>query len=287
MNTPHLPTLYISHGSPMTGLEPGVAGDFWRALGPAWDRAFGRPRAILAVSAHSLTREPVLMGAAEHETVHDFYGFPAELYRVEYPAQGSPELAQRAGELLTQAGLPSHVLPEGGLDHGIWVPLRFMYPEVDIPIVPLAWPPNWSPTRLRELGQALAPLTEEGVMIVGSGGLTHNLRLFSGGFSAVDAPERPDSAAFRQWFSQHVADAQWSELDQYRSLAPYAAAMHPTDEHLLPIYVAAGAAGGSPKGVRLHDSVTYGHLGMDTFAFGERASELTRALTAQAQPTAL
>jgi 4,5-DOPA dioxygenase extradiol len=272
-----LPSLYISHGSPMTALDAGEAGAFWRQLGPAITQAFGQPKAILAVSAHSLTREPVLLAGARHEAVYDFSGFPDALYRLRYDAPGAPALAGRVAALLQQAGLPVHTEDASGLDHGIWTPLRSMFPEAAIPVLPLAWPPMWSPAELFRLGQALAPLADEGVLVMGSGAITHNLRLFAGGRGAVDAPEHPESAAFRGWVKELAGAADWPALFAYRTQAPHAAHMHPTDEHWLPFYVAAGAGLGSP-GVRLHDSVTYGHLGMDTYAFGPLAGALARAL---------
>jgi hypothetical protein len=152
-----LPTLYISHGSPMTALDGGAAGQYWRDLGPAYTAAFGKPKAILVASAHSLTREPVLLAAERHEAVYDFGGFPDALYQLRYDAAGAPALAERVATLLRESGLPVHVANEGGMDHGIWTPLRSMYPDADIPVLPLAWPPNWSPEQLFKLGQALAP----------------------------------------------------------------------------------------------------------------------------------
>lgn len=271
-----LPSLYISHGSPMTALDAGEAGAFWRRLGPAITQAFGQPKAILAVSAHSLTREPVLLAGARHEAVYDFSGFPDALYRLRYDAPGAPALAARVAGLLREAGLPVHTEDASGLDHGIWTPLRSMFPEGHIPVLPLAWPPMWSPAELFRLGQALAPLASEGVLVMGSGAITHNLRLFAGGRGAVDAPEYPESAAFRGWVKAHAGAADWPALFAYRAHAPHAAHMHPTDEHWLPFYVAAGAGRESP-GVRLHDSVTYGHLGMDAYAFGPNAPRLAGA----------
>ena len=275
-NTP-LPSLYVSHGSPMTALDAGEAGAFWRRLGPAIAAAFGRPRAIVAVSAHSLTREPVLLAAARHEAVYDFSGFPDALYRLRYDAPGAPELAARVAALRRGAGLPVHVEDAGGLDHGIWTPLRSMFPEADIPVLPLAWPPMWKPAELFRLGEALAPLAAEGVLVLGSGAITHNLRLFAGGRTSIDTPEFPESAAFRGWVREKAAAAEWPALLDYRAQAPHAAHMHPTDEHWLPFYVAAGAGGGQ-AGRRLHDSVTYGHIGMDAYAFGPQAAALAKTL---------
>ena len=274
-----LAPLFLSHGSPMTALAPGAAGAFWQRLGPAMAAAAQRPRAILAISAHSLAREPVLMAAAQHRTVHDFSGFPETLYQLRYDAPGAPALAPRVAGLLTAAGLPVQVTADGGLDHGIWAPLRFIWPEADIPVLPLAFPPDWSPARLFALGQALAPLADEGVLVYGSGSITHNLRLvFAGQRPPLDAPEIPESAAFRTWLAEHAAAADWPALLDYRAQAPHGVLMHPTDEHLLPFYLAAGAGGQLPAR-RIHQSLTYGCLGMDAYAFGP-AAEALAGLTA-------
>ena len=275
-NAPIAP-LFVSHGSPMTALEPGAAGAFWQQLGPAVGAASRRPRAILVISAHSLTREPVLMAAVQHTTVHDFSGFPDALYRLRYDAPGAPELAPRVTALLTGAGLPVHTSTESGLDHGIWAPLRFVWPAADIPVLPLAFPPDWSPARLFAMGQALAPLADEGVLDLGL--------LFGAAVRpALDAPEIRESAAFRSWFAERSAAADWPALLAYRQQAPFAAQMHPTDEHLLPFFVAAGAGQGMNKtpsvsaGLRIHASLTYGCLGMDAYAFGAGAKRLKQAL---------
>ena len=281
-----LPTLYLSHGSPMTALEPGPAGHFFQRLGPALDATFGRPRAILAVSAHTLTRAPVMLAAARHEAVYDFYGFPDELYRLRYDAPGAPELAPRVQQLLQAAGIESHRVDQGGLDHGIWTPLRYAYPQADVPVLPLGFVPTWTPAQLHAFGRALVPLADEGVLVVGSGSLTHNLRLLFGTAQrpALDAPEMPQSAAFRTWFADRGAAADWAALADYRRQAPHAVLMHPTDEHLLPLYVAAGAAGTQPEAVRLHGSLTYGCLGMDAYAFGDAAPALAQRVAEAAIP---
>lgn len=275
-----LPSVFVSHGSPMIAIEPVQASGFLAQLGPALDAAFGRPRAIVAVSAHSLTREPALLAAPKHETVHDFGGFPDALYRLRYDAPGGDAIAPRVATLVREAGLPVHLLPEGGLDHGIWIPLRLSYPQADVPILPLAFPPDWSPAQLFALGRALAPLRDEGVLIFASGSMTHNLRMvFGARRPPLDAPEVPESAAFRDWFVEHAAAADWPALFDYRQQAPHAALMHPTDEHLLPWYVAAGAGHDTPAR-RVHDSLTYGCLGMDAYAFGAQAPALEAALAA-------
>lgn len=274
-----LPTLFLSHGSPMTALEPREAGAFFARLGPAIDASFGRPKAILALSAHSLARQPVLLAAPRHAAVYDFGGFDPKLYTLRYDAPGAPELASRVQQLLESAGQDVVRVDEGGLDHGIWTPLLHAWPAADIPVLPLAFVPNWSPARLHAFGQALAPLADEGVLILGSGSLTHNLRMVFGpqGMPPVDMPEIAESAAFRAWVYERTAAADLAALLEYRTRAPHAALMHPTDEHWLPWYPALGA-GGMAGSTRLHASLTYGCLAMDAYAFGAEAPRLAAAL---------
>ena len=278
MNT--LPSVFVSHGSPMIALEPGAAGAFMQRLGPAIDAAFGRPRAIVAISAHTAARAPVLLAAARHQAVYDFGNFDPRLNKLRYDAPGAPELAQDVAERLAQAGLPAHVLDQGGLDHGIWTALRYIYPDADIPVLPLAFVPSQSPAEQFALGAALAPLRDEGVLVLGTGSITHNLRrVFAGGLHAkADQPEIVESAEFRRWMLARSAARDWPALFDYRALAPYAVDMHPTDEHLLPWFVAAGAGGREAIAQRLHDSVTMGSLAMDAYAFGPEAARLAHTL---------
>lgn len=280
MNTP-LPSIFVSHGSPMIALEPGAAGAFMKTLGPAIDRAFGRPRAIVVASAHTTAREPVVLAGARHEAIYDFGGFDSRLNEMRYDAPGSPELAHRVAGLLGEAGIGVHVVDQGGLDHGIWTALRYIYPDADLPIVPLAFVPTQPPATQFALGQALAPLRSEGVLVMGTGSITHNLRrVFADGLrSSPDKPEIAESAAFREWMRAKSAARDWPALMDYRRQAPHAVDMHPTDEHLLPWFVAAGAGGEDTPALRLHDSVTFGVLGMDVYAFGAQAPALGAALS--------
>jgi 4,5-DOPA dioxygenase extradiol len=284
-----LPTLFLSHGSPMIALEPRAAGHFMQRLGPAITAAFGRPKAIVIASAHSLSREPLLLAAPRHHAVYDFGGFDPRLNQMRYDAPGAPELARRVAARLQAAGLPAHTAPQGGLDHGIWTPLRYLFPDADIPVLPLAWPPDWTPAQLLALGQALAALTVEGVLVIGSGSITHNLRRVfgGGGLHPVDRAATPESTAFREWFQARTASADWPALLDYRAQAPHAALMHPSDEHLLPFFVAAGAggAGGGATGAagqRIHASLEFGDLGMDAYAFGPGAARLQAELAEEA-----
>jgi 4,5-DOPA dioxygenase extradiol len=275
-----LPPLFISHGSPMIALEPREAGAFLQRLGPAIEARFGRPKAILMLSAHTLARAPVLLAAERHEAVYDFGGFDPNLFTLRYDAPGAPALAARVQALLGEAGIAAQSVAQGGLDHGIWTPLRYAWPGAEIPVLPLAWVPSQSPAEQFALGQALAPLAHEGVLIVGSGSITHNLRrVFAGGLRAEAAqPEIAESAAFRRWMLARSEVRDWEALFAYRTVAPHAVDMHPSDEHLLPWYIAAGAGGREHVPLRVHESVSYGALGMDTYAFGASASALASVL---------
>lgn len=178
-----LPTVFISHGSPMHALDAGAAGEAWRRLGDT----LPRPRAILIASAHWEASMPMLGGAPKPETIHDFYGFPEPLYRIRYPAPGAPLVAQRAQQLLLSAGLPSAIDDVRGLDHGAWSPLLHMYPEADVPVVQLSVQTALGAAHHLALGRALAPLAGEGVLVIGSGHMTHNLREWMRG-TYPDAP---------------------------------------------------------------------------------------------------
>lgn len=276
MDARHISPIFISHGSPMMALQPRAAGAFMQRLGPAIDTCFGRPKAVLAISAHTLARVPVLLAASQHAAVYDFGGFDDKLYALRYDAPGAPQLAVEVQTLLQAAGIDVHRLEQGGLDHGIWTPLRYMWPAADIPVLPLAFVPTWSARRLFDFGAVLAPLAAQGVLIMGTGSITHNLRrVFAGGLNAdADAIEIAESAAFRQWMLRRSQLRDWDALFGYRQAAPHAVDMHPTDEHLLPWYVAAGAGGRDAVPLRLHQSLTYGSLGMDSYAFGPQAAIL-------------
>ncbi len=288
MKNTALPPVFVSHGSPMIALEPGAAGAFMERLGPAIDAAFGRPKAILAVSAHTAARAPVLLAGARHAAVYDFGNFDARLNQLRDDAAGAPALAQRVAGLLAQAQLAVHTLDESGLEHGIWTAQRSINPGADVPILPLAFVPDQSPQQQFALGAALAPLADEGVLILGTGSITHNLRrAFAGGLRPTGpVPEIPESAAFREWFRARGAALDWDALLAYRAQAPHAVDMHPTDEHLLPWFVAAGAGGRTAPALRLHASVEMGCIGMDAYAFGPNAPRLARQLLAQPAPVA-
>jgi 4,5-DOPA dioxygenase extradiol len=279
MDTRYAP-VFLSHGSPMTALEPGAAGAFWRNLGRtiAARVAAGEvaPSAIVALSAHTLARRALTLAGARHEAIHDFGGFPRALYELRYAVAGAPCLAPHVEQLLQWAGIAVEHTDASGLDHGIWVPLREIRPDADIPVLPVGFPPDLTPQQLFEFGLALSPLIEEGVWIIGTGSITHNLGL--GLPRPGPVPEIPASAAFRAWFADRSAALDWPSLWNYRALAPEARTMHPSDEHLLPWFIAAGAGGPDHAPIRVHDSVAGGHLGMDAYAFGAQARALADAV---------
>ena len=254
------PSVFLSHGAPTLPLVDAPARDFLMGLG----RQLGRPRAILVVSAHWETEIPALSTATHPETIHDFRGFPRALYEMNYPAPGAPDLAERARDLLAEAGIGSRLDPSRGLDHGAWVPLLLMYPDAEIPVTQISVQPHLGPSHHMAVGRALAGLRAEDVLIVGSGSFTHDLTGFRG--QAVDAPMSPEVVAFADWFDARITGAAEDDLLAYRSRAPFAVAQHPTDEHLLPLYVAMGA-GGLAHPSRLHVSAMHSILRMDAYAF--------------------
>jgi 4,5-DOPA dioxygenase extradiol len=256
-----LPALFISHGSPMLALEPSPARDFLAGLGAT----LPRPRAILVASAHWETAQPEVSAPAINDTIHDFYGFPPALFAMRYPAPGDPVVAQRAAEQLRHSGFDAEIDPSRGLDHGAWVPLTLMYPAHDIPVLQLSIQTPLGPRHHLRLGRAVEALRGEDVLVIGSGSFTHNL----GRLRRVepDAAPPPDVVAFADWMHAALQDNRTEDLLAYRSKAPYAAMQHPTDEHLLPLFVALGAAGDTARATRLHSSTTYGALRMDAYAF--------------------
>ena len=256
------PALFISHGSPMIALEPSPARDFLLQLG----QTLGRPKAILVMSAHFETREPCLTVDAKPAMIYDFGGFPRELYELRYDAPGEPDLAARAAGMLIDAGLKAYRVENRGFDHGTWVPLKLMYPDADIPVVQLSVEPVKDGAHHYQLGRILAPLRDEGVLIIGSGSLTHNLYAWSRGPKIKDAPTQDWVKAFADWVDARAEAGDAQALADWIT-APYAKENHPTPEHYLPLPFAAGAGGEGAKGKRIHSSVEYGVLAMDVYAF--------------------
>lgn len=257
-----LPAIFVSHGSPMLAIEPAEARDFLKTLPALLPE---RPKAILMVSAHWERLRPAVNAPPQNETIHDFGGFPQALYQLQYPAPPSAGVARRIVELLTASGLPTDIDTRRGLDHGAWVPLIVAWQEADIPVLQLSVQTRLGPDHHFRLGQLLAPLRAEGVLIVGSGSFTHDLSSFRSSGGRIDAPELDWVHAFAEWMASALKEGRTDDLLNYRQLAPEAAHNHPTEEHLLPLYVALGAGAGKVE--HLHQSTTYGILRMDAFAF--------------------
>ena len=260
-----LPSLFVSHGAPTLALQDAPARRFLQQLGASQPR----PRAIVVASAHWETAEPRLGAAPHPETIHDFGRFDDALFAMRYPAPGDAALAARAAALLGEAGVAARLDPSRGLDHGVWVPLILMYPEADIPVIPLAIQPDAGPEHHMRLGQALASVRAERVLVLGSGSFTHDLSRirFREPPAGTPADAPADVEEFAAWFDAALAEGRKDDLLAYRSRAPHAAENHPTEEHLLPLYVALGAAGGTARAERLHSSSTFGVLRMDAYAF--------------------
>ena len=255
-----LPTLFVSHGAPTWALEPGVAGPLLAQIG----ESIPRPKAVLVVSAHWTTRDVVVSSAELPRTIHDFGGFPESLYRIQYPAPGHPQLAGRAAEALSAAGFAVTLDEQRGLDHGAWVPLRHLYPAADVPAFQVSMPAELDAPSAWRLGEALAPLSEQGVLIVGSGSLTHNLHEFVMG--AMQAA--PYAVEFVAWIREAVLAGDGERLKRALASAPHASRAHPTTEHFLPLLVAAGAADRSAPARVLEGGMTYGVISMESYLFG-------------------
>jgi len=255
-----LPTLFLSHGSPMLALTDSPARDFLAGLG----RSLPRPRAIVVASAHWDTETPEVTAPAVNETIYDFQGFPPALSALRYPAPGDPALAAEVAAMLRANGLGAEQDPGRGLDHGAWVPLLLMWPAHDIPVVQLSIQSALGPGHHVQLGRALTQLRRENVLVLASGSFTHNLRALQ----RSDAGAEPEWVTrFAEWMDTAIMARRMCDMVSYRRLAPFAAENHPTDEHLLPLFVAIGAGGEGAVPTRLHSSTDLGVLRMDAYRF--------------------
>jgi 4,5-DOPA dioxygenase extradiol len=253
------PALFVSHGAPTAALDDD---DYTHALA-AWGDGVGRPRAIVVVSAHSEARGPVRVNAAaQPPLVYDFYGFPDELYALRYPAPGSPVLADDILARLGTASIEAQRDETSGWDHGVWVPLRLAFPAADLPVVSLSLPVPRTPELLLRAGAALAPLREEGVLLVGSGGIVHNLRQLR--WSAGEAPE-PWAAAFDDWVGERLEALDVDGLRSY-GLAPDAALAVPSSEHFDPLFFVLGSRTPRDRVCAVYAGFRYGTLSLRSFA---------------------
>ena len=266
----YFPPLFLSHGAPNMALHEAPVRDFMKSL----SKNYPKPDAIVSVSAHFETSGTAVVSDASPEMIYDFRGFEPELHEMDYPAKGNPELARKILMSLRSAGINAVDVKQRGFDHGTWVPLSLVYPQADIPVVQVSIDPDQTPEYHFKLGQALASLAERNIAIIGTGNITHNLpALFSKGRDPeLDANIKGYVEAFLKWFDEQLESNHLENLLNYRNKAPFAEENHPTDEHLLPIFVALGAVNGvAPEKVKarkIHASYNYEFLAMDAWEFG-------------------
>ncbi|GAA5106825.1 class III extradiol ring-cleavage dioxygenase [Orbus sasakiae] len=259
-----LPVLFITHGSPMLAVEPGKTGPLLTQLGQQLDKL--DIKAILVISAHWITRDmPMLTSGEQLETIHDFGGFPRELYQIEYPAKGSPEVAQLIKKELEHDGIKVGLDDHRGLDHGAWIPLEYLFPKVNVPVIQLsiAWPMDAK--QAIEFGQHLKTLRNQGILIIASGSMTHNL--YDVGYN--DEQEASYIKPFVRWVESVVKAHDLNAMQHYRKLAPYAKQAHPTDDHFLPLIIALAASDKDEKVTELEGGITYQALAMNNYVFGQ------------------
>ena len=260
MTTHQAPLFFISHGAPTFALEPGQLGPQLQALGAQLDGV----RAVLVVSPHWQTRGVAVSSTAAPETIYDFGGFPSALYALQYPAPGAPQIAEQVATLLTNAGYPTSLDTRRGLDHGAWVPLYHLLPQAQTPVFQVSMPYDLNAEQALQLGRVLAPLRAQGVLIVASGSMTHNLREFRQGMSQPAAYVQE----FSNWVRSAVAAHAVQPMLKYRAEAPHAERAHPTEEHFLPLLVALGAQAEGEKARLIDGGIEHGMLSMDSFVWG-------------------
>ncbi len=255
------PSVFLAHGAPLSAL----GGDDHAAALQAFGATVHGAKAILIVSAHWQQSRPLRITSWEHAPLlYDFGGFPEELYRITYPAPGSPVLAVRVAGILEAAGQPTRPNPERGLDHGAWVPLRLAWPEATTPVLQLSMP-FVDPQELFQLGRALRPLRDDGIVVVGSGEIVHNLRRVH--LENKNAPVDDWAAEFDAWVAERVRDRKLDELLAYRGAGPHARLSAPTGEHFDPLFISLGAAFPDEKVEGIFEGFQYGNLSMRSFAF--------------------
>lgn len=257
-----MPTLFLSHGAPNIALYEQPARRFFDGLAAS----LPRPQAIVVASAHYAAAAPAVTTSALPTTIHDFSGFEPELYQMRYPAAGAPALAHKILALLDSVlGIHGVADTQWGFDHGAWSPLIRVFPAADVPVVMLSLTANADAAFHFRLGRALATLREDNILVLGSGSMTHNL-------GRLQMPMEYDARApwvtrFLDWIDDHLTRGDDAGLCNYRSAAPHAHECHPTDEHLLPLFVALGAAGAGWRASNLHRGMCYGTLSMDAWRF--------------------
>ncbi|XP_021772687.1 4,5-DOPA dioxygenase extradiol-like [Chenopodium quinoa] len=260
-------TFYISHGPPNLPIEDSLP---LKHFLKCWRQKIfdQKPKFIIIISGHWETNEPTVNAVDVCDTIYDFDGYPAplDLYKLKYPAPGAPDLAKRVQELLTTSGINRvHIDKERGLDHGAWVPLMLMYPEANFPVCQLSIQINKDATYHYNMGQALAPLKEEGVLIIGSGTTVHNLSDLR--WDAKDQEVVPWAGEFDKWLEEALINGRHEDVNNYLQKAPNARTAHPTPDHFYPLHVAMGAAGGNTKAELIHRTWSLGTLSYASYKF--------------------
>ncbi len=255
--------LFVPHGSPTFALQPGAAGAAMSTLAARLDT----PRAVIVLSPHWETLIPTVGIATKLDTVHDFGGFDSRLYEIQYPATGCPEAAKLVVAALAAAGLTAETDAERGLDHGAWIPLRQMFPDADLPIVPISMQYEGGPHHAYRVGQALAPLAEQGFLVVASGNVTHNLSDFQRLRMSEQAYTPDYVQQFADWINTCMVAHDIDSLLNYRNLQPTGALAHPRDEHLLPLFTALGAAGRGARAEAFYRGINDQVISMDGYFF--------------------
>jgi 4,5-DOPA dioxygenase extradiol len=267
MPSPSLPALFLSHGAPLFAIDAGESGPALTGLGRRLKETAGPAlRGVVIMSPHWMARTPAVMSNPKPATWHDFGGFPQALYELEYPAPGAPELAAEVADLLREQGIEAQPDAKRPYDHGAWVPLMHLFPEADVPVIELALPAGWGPGQVYAMGQALRPLRDRGVLLVGTGSMTHNLSEFFGG----EREPAPYVVEFSRWVEAAIQRGDLPALLDYRRQAPAAQRAHPSDDHFLPLFFALGAGGFGAGEVPVRaeyvtKEVMYGILAMDSF----------------------
>jgi 4,5-DOPA dioxygenase extradiol len=248
------PAIFFGHGSPLNALERNRHTEAWSASG----RRYGKPKAVLSISAHWFVRGTAVTAMAQPPTIHDFGGFPPSLHAFGYPAPGSPALAERVRTLL--APLPVRLDHEWGLDHGTWSVLAHVFPQADVPVVQLAIDATERPDFHYDLGRRLAALRDEGIMLVGSGNVVHNLRV-------MRREPYPWAVRFNEAVRDLLERHQHAPLIEYHALGEAAQMSVPTPEHFLPLVYIAGARRNDDKLTILTDGIELGSISMLSIAY--------------------
>lgn len=258
-----MPSLFIAHGAPLLAIEDNEYTQFLSKLA----QNLPKPKAIILFSAHWEAPTQLVSDVPEYSTIYDFYGFPDEMYKIEYPAKGNQEITKEIQELLEKQDVPFEVDTRRGLDHGAWVVLRLLYPNADIPVIAMSVNQNLTPEQQYKIGQSLSGLREKDVLIIGSGGTVHNLRAVN--WSANEADQW--ALNFDNWIAENLKSWNTDSLFKYHQLAPNAELAVPPygKEHFVPIFYAMGAADNEKKASLLHRSYRYGNLSHSVWQFGK------------------